>query len=161
MGRPKTPTALKLVTGNAGKRSLHKAEPDPTYLDDLTPPAWLPPRAKVVWTELAPRLRLAKLLTEVDVDAVAAGCVAIANYRYAVGRVGDSLVKAKFEETAEGAVVEVGEHINPWMLVQSMSFKQMSAIFASFGMTPAARTRVAVNPQADLFGGETNGRYFG
>jgi len=37
------------------------------------------------------------------------------------------------------------------MLVQSMAFKQVHQLFAQFGMTPAARTRVAVNPQTDLF----------
>ena len=147
MARPPKPTALKLVAGNPGKRATPNHEPDPEYLADLTPPAWLPERAKAVWREIAPQLSRAKLLTEVDVEALAIGCYSIANHRLAVSKAGESLVKAKFEENEEGDIVETGEHINPWMLVQSMAFKQVHQLFAQFGMTPAARTRVAVNPQ--------------
>lgn len=32
-----------------------------------------------------------------------------------------------------------------------MAFKQAMAVFQQFGMSPAARTRIAVNPQGDLF----------
>jgi hypothetical protein len=46
------------------------------------------------------------------------------------------------------------EYVNQWMVAQSMSFKQAMSVFQQFGMSPAARTRIAVNPQGDLFGGE-------
>lgn len=151
-GRPPKPTALKLIEGNKGKRAINGAEPDPVYLNDLTPPAWLPAAAKDVWNEIAPKLRRACVLTELDVDALCAGCVAIAQYRHSVRRVGDDLVKAKHVETELGGVVEVGEHVNPWLIVQSMTYKQAMGIFAQFGLTPAARSRIAINPQDDLFG---------
>lgn len=153
-GRPPKPTALKVVEGNRGKRAIGKQEPDPTYLQDLTAPAWLArvPGAVAVWDELAPQLRAAKLLTEVDVQALSQLSVSLAHFRLAATKTGESLVKHKLVEGAEGNTVEAGEHINPWMLVQSMSFKQSNALMAQFGMTPAARTRVAINPQGDLFG---------
>lgn len=151
-GRPPKPTALKLVEGNKGKRALNTHEPDPAYLNDLTPPHWLPADAQDVWNEVAPKLRAARVLTELDVQALCMGCVAIAQYRASVRRVGTDLVKSKHVETELGGVVEVGEHVNPWLIVQSMTFKQAMAIFAQFGLTPAARSRVAINPQDDLFG---------
>lgn len=151
-GRPPKPTALKVIEGNRGKRATNKQEPDPTYLTDLEPPAWLAKAAKDVWKEVAPKLAAAKLLTEVDVQMLAMGCVAIAQHRYAVKRTGDDLVKVKHEVDDEGELFSVGEHINPWMLVQSMTFKQAMAVFQQFGMSPAARTRIAINPQGDLFG---------
>lgn len=151
-GRPPKPTALKLVQGNPGKRAINRQEPDPVYLNDLTPPSWLGPAAASVWNELAPRLRRARVLTELDVDALSMGCVAIAQYRASVSRVGDALVKSKHATNDEGDAVEVGEHVNPWLIVQSMTYKQAMAIFAQFGLTPAARSRVAINPQDDLFG---------
>lgn len=151
-GRPPKPTALKVIEGNRGKRATNKQEPDPTYLSDLSAPAWLPHAAKEVWNEVAPSLAAAKLLTEVDVHALAQGCVAIAQYRFSVKRAGEDLVKAKHEVDDDGKVFSVGEHINPWMLVQSMTFKQAMAVFQQFGMSPAARTRIAINPQGDLFG---------
>lgn len=92
---------------------------------------------------------------------LAMGCNAIAQYRSAAHRAGDDLVKSKTIENDEGEAVETGEHINPWLIVQSMSFKQAMAVFQQFGMSPAARSRVAVNPQGDLFGnGKTGTDYF-
>ena len=41
--------------------------------------------------------------------------------------------------------------MNPWAMVQSMTFKQAMAVLERFGMTPAARTRIAIQPQGDLF----------
>lgn len=151
-GRTPKPTALKLVAGNPGKRAANKQEPDPTYLQDLTPPAWLPAPAAAVWSEIAKPLADAKLLTEVDVPMLAMACVSISQYRYAVGRVGDALVKSKVEKNDEGELVEVGEHINPWAMIQSMSFKQAMVVLREFGMSPSARSRVAIQPQGDLFG---------
>ncbi|PRC93077.1 putative phage terminase, small subunit, P27 family [Solimicrobium silvestre] len=145
-GRPPKPTALKIVGGNAGKRGMNKQEPDPTYLQDLTAPEWLPNRAKIIWNELAPHLSAAKLLTNVDIELLSQGCVAIANFRLSTEKSGEDLVK--------GGGFEKGESLNPWMIVQSMSFKQAMAVFQQFGMSPAARTRIAIQPQGDLFGGE-------
>ena len=159
-GRPPKPTALKLIEGNKGKRQLNRSEPDPTYLNDLTPPAWLPDAAKVIWDELAPKLRAAHVLTELDVESLAQGCVWIAQARRAALRVGDDLVKCKHVTNDEGTVVEVGEHVNPWLIVQSMTSKRSDAIFAQFGMTPAARSRIAINPQDDLFGNAPQGKNY-
>jgi P27 family predicted phage terminase small subunit len=160
-GRPPKPTALKIIEGNKGKRALPKSEPDPVYLNDLTAPAWLAPSAAEVWDEIAPKLRAARVLTELDVNALAMGCVAIAQYRQSVRRVGDNLVKAKLVEGEDGQILETGEHINPWMIVQSMTYKQAMGIFAQFGLTPSARSRVAINPQDDLFGhGQTPGKNY-
>ena len=152
-GRPRKPTALKLVEGNRGKRAISKQEPDPTYLQDLTPPEWMPEAAKAVWNEMAPAAQAAKLLTEVDVPAFSMGCVAIADYRRAVAKAGDSDVKCKMVQDDEGRPVAAGEHLNPWAMVKSMAFKQAMAVFDKFGMTPQARTRISLQPQDDLFNG--------
>lgn len=170
-GRPRTPTALKLIAGNPGKRALSKQEPDPDYLVDLTPPKWLSADAAQVWQEMAPGAVRAKLLTEVDVQAFAMGCVAIAQYRLATAKTGQDTVKSRLAEDKDGNAITgpdgeaiyAGEHINPWALVQSMTFKQAMAVFDKFGMTPQARTRIAVQPQGDLFGNQKNpaSSYFG
>lgn len=155
MARPPKPTNLKLITGNPGKRALNKSEPDPQYLDDLTAPAWLPEMARVVWDEIVPALRRAYLVTEVDVPMLAKGCVAIAQYRLAASKIGNSLViEGEEVEDADGVVIKKAAQLNQWMVAQSMAFKQAMAVFQQFGMSPAARTRIAVNPQGDLFGNE-------
>lgn len=159
-GRTPKPTALKLIEGNRGKRAMNKQEPDPTYLQDLSPPSWLDDSASQVWSEVAPKLRAARVLTEIDVQLLAMGCISIAQYRRAVGRTGNDLVKAKLVENDDGEIEETSEQVNPWFIVQSMSFKQAMAVFREFGMSPAARTRIAVQPQGDLFDGQGPASYF-
>jgi P27 family predicted phage terminase small subunit len=151
------PTSLKVVEGNRGKRALNKQEPDPEYLeaDSLAAPAWLDARATVVWNEMAPPLQKARLVAIIDVPLLAMCCVAIAQFRFAAEKVGDNPVRA-----AEG---EKGEMLNPWLIVQSMSFKQATAILREFGVGPASRTRIALQPQMDLFNhgqGEKDSKYF-
>lgn len=140
--------------GNPGKRASSKNEPDPTYLQDLTPPEWLSAQAREVWEQEAPKFRRARLLTEVDVLAFAALCQSAADYRRAVRRTGEDDVKAKYAEDEEGNVRAVGEHLNPWAMVKSMSSKQMGMWLGKFGGTPQDRTRVELNPQSELFPGD-------
>lgn len=190
-GRPPKPTSLKVLEGNRGKRSLNGKEPDPDYLDELQAPAWLPDEAKAVWSELAFKLRKAKLLTVVDVPAMEQMCIAIATYRRAslavmgaeliakdsdardpgaargvetksrpIGfvsgaRGGDEAAPATAEQgAAVHARAQSGKQLNPWLIVQSMAYKQAVGLMREFGMTPAARARVLVDPQLGLFGGE-------
>jgi P27 family predicted phage terminase small subunit len=143
MARPPKPTSLKLVTGNPGKRALDKGEPDPDYLVDLTPPAHLSAEAAAVWSEVAPKLRKARLLTEVDTVQLEMLCVSVANYRTATAQVGDRMV---YTNPGNGA-----KSTSPWAIIQSMAFKQVSACLTKFGMSPADRARVTVNPQGGLF----------
>lgn len=143
-GRPRKPTALKLVEGNRGKRAVPTNEPDPNYLADLTAPVHLTPMARQVWDELAPKLRRSHLLTELDTIALEQLCVAAAQHRLATQNVADDKLIMRNAET--GALSP-----NPWIIIQSMAFKRAKALCDAFGMTPAARSRVVVNPQDDLF----------
>jgi P27 family predicted phage terminase small subunit len=134
-----------MIEGNKGHRKGNQHEPDPTYLNDLTAPSWLPELAQEVWNDVVPKLRKAYLMTEVDVYAAAMMCCAIAEYRNAV-RLTDKapLVRGK-DSTGLPS-------LNPAMVVKSMSHKQAAGWMTMFGMAPAARTRIMANPQQDLFG---------
>jgi P27 family predicted phage terminase small subunit len=146
------PSALKLVAGNPGKRALNRAEPDPDYLDDLTAPAHLPPHIAAVWDELAPKLRKSRLLTTVDTIALELTCTAVANHRLAIDQAGTKMITHN-EETGSLS-------LSPWMILQSMTFKQAMGALAKFGMSPADRSRVISNPQSDLFGNDPADAYF-
>lgn len=164
MSNPPKPTALKLIEGNKGKRRLNKQEPDPAYLNNLAAPAWLPPGAKVVWDEVVPDLRAARMLSTVDVPMLAKGCVAIAQYRLATAKLGDHLVLDGATTEENGKPTMKAAQLNQWMVAQSMAFKQAMAVFMQFGMSPAARTRLAINPQGDLLnddkGKESTGKKY-
>lgn len=145
-GRPPKPTALKLVTGNPGKRAINRQEPDPDYLDDLEAPAHLPERAKKFWNVLAPKLRKARLLTELDVSALEKLCVAEMNYWEVTDRIGMDFVISG----------EKSDYTNPLLNQQSMYLKQIMMLYREFGKTPAARVRIAINPQGDMFDDQDN-----
>lgn len=172
MGRPRLPTQDKITRGNPGKRALNRMEPDPEYLDDLTPPTWLPEIARPVWIEFAPAMRKAKVLTVIDVPAFAKWCVKEAMWRTAIndllrlgvmveriGRDGERVI-TKRDDEKKSAGKSGGKDkkkdapalvVNQLVFVESMFFKQAVAIEREFGMTPAARTRVQVDPQLTLF----------
>ncbi|SFK74831.1 phage terminase, small subunit, putative, P27 family [Nitrosomonas aestuarii] len=142
MARPAKPTNLKIVTGNPGKRGLNKQEPDPDYLNDLTAPGYLSGDAQAVWDQIAPKLRESRLLTVVDVPILAMMCESIAEYRRATIYCKDSPLDHS-EKTG-------GYVLSQWKIVQSMSLKQIMLIAREFGMTPASRTRIQIQPQGEL-----------
>ena len=167
-GPPPKPTALRSVEGRRGHQAAKKQEPDPDYLDDLTPPAWLPKDARDVWNNVAPKLRKARILTVADVEMLAMGCVSIAQYRRAVRKAGARMVidpakgASASAEPGDDPAEEApkGASLNAWVIIQSMTFKQAMKVFSEFGMSPASRTRLAIQPQQDLFS-EPSKRYFG
>lgn len=148
MARPTKPTKLKLVEGNRGKRAINKQEPDPEYLNDLAAPSFLSAGAAAVWNEIAQNLRNARLLTKLDVPMLAMGCEALARYRRLTAESNEGSRSIGSEESEKDA----------WMLttIQSMSFKQAMTVLQQFGMSPAARTKIAIQPQGDLFSEEGN-----
>jgi P27 family predicted phage terminase small subunit len=151
MARSNKPTGLKLVEGNRGKRAINKQEPDPEYLNDLTAPSFLSAGAADVWNEIAQNLRNARLLTKLDVPMLAMGCEALARYRRLTAESNTETQDIGSKESEKDA----------WMLttIQSMSFKQAMTVLQQFGMSPAARTKIAIQPQGDLFG-EEGSSYF-
>lgn len=147
-GRPPKPTAVKLLAGNPGKRAINHNEPEPDLLDDLEPPEHLSADAAAIWTQLAPRLRKAGLLTTIDTLALEWLCVAAAQHRIATRNAGDDKLIMHNAETGTFSP-------SPWLIIQSMAFKRGKAMCDAFGMTPAARSRIMVDPQGDLFGDQS------
>lgn len=78
-GPKPTPTALKKLAGNPGKRALPKNEPEPAGL--VARPDWLNVGARKVWEEYAPRLERLGLLTELDGDTLGQWCTLAAEFR--------------------------------------------------------------------------------
>lgn len=144
MGRPSKPTALKLVEGNRGKRAMNANEPEPDLLQDIAAPGHLAAPVAAVWDQLAPQLRRANVLTEMDTVALEIACDAIATFRLAMDKTADGKVLAKNAETGNVS-------LSPWEMVKSMAAKRALAVLREFGATPAARSKVMVDPQGDLF----------
>jgi P27 family predicted phage terminase small subunit len=69
-----------------------------------------------------------------------------------VGAEGAEADQAKGKAEAKPEAPTAAAVLNPWLIVQSMSFKQATAMLREFGMTPAARSRLLIDPQLGLFG---------
>ena len=137
-GRKPTPTSLKIIRGNPGKRSLSKDEPTPEAVCP-PPPAVLSSAAKKHWRIVVKQLFEADLMTNLDIDALTIYCEAYARWVLA----GEAIRE-------EGAIITQKSHDgsteylkqNPWLMIQQKSFDQMKGMLVEFGMSPSSRTRV-------------------
>ena len=112
-------------------------------------PSWLPRDARVHWRQLLPILTDMKVLTSADGIALGLLCSELVIYLEA-----DSHVQnGELVQTCESGY----EQQTPWVTIRSASLKQIRAMLADFGLTPADRSRVEtladdnkVNPLAQV-----------
>lgn len=137
-GRKPTPTAIKELEGNPGKRPLNSNEPKP---DATAPkcPKWLEPEAKKEWKRLSIEMERIGILTKVDMAAFAAYCQAYARWQEA----------EKFI-TEHGTIVRTPSGY--WQTVPQVSIAQtymkiMEKLAEQFGLTPSSRSRIIAGNQ--------------
>lgn len=154
MPNPKKPTALAIVEGNPGHRPLNKEEPKPTL---VCPPAphGLSDRARKHWRKVVKQLYRAKLMTEMDVDALAMYCELYARWAEAMehlNKEGPIITPIKKQTTDEdgNTVTEYSPpRRSPWLITVEAVFPQMKNMLNAFGMTPEARSRVTTVPDGE------------
>jgi phage terminase small subunit len=132
MGRPRKPTSLHILHGNAGKRPLPKNEPKPAL--GCEKPPWLKDsKAIAEWDRITPRLLQLGLLTEVDGEACALMCGHLAE---------------------AGELLQKGRPVDPKLTAEIRQF------FSRFGMDPASRSKVSGKPaeENDPFASWTGGK---
>ena len=150
-GRKPKPPALRLVTGNPGRRPI-KATPRPQ--GQAARPAGLSPGATAEWRRLAPRLTALGLLTPADRAFFAAYCEAVATW-----------AEANEKLRAIGALVLDSNSRpikNPWLRVRAEAAAELRQFGAEFGLSPVSRVRL--DDQAPGDGSRSNNdpaaRYF-
>lgn len=146
-GRKPTPTALKIMRGNPGKRALPKDEPTPP--SGATAPDWLSPLAAEHWPTIARQLEDAHVLTVIDAPALALYCEAFARWKQASAHV---LQHGEVIESPMGVMKQ-----SPHLQIANKAHDQMTKMLIEFGMTPSSRSRVTKakpseneNPFAEL-----------
>lgn len=131
-GRKRTPTVLKLVTGNPGKRALPKKEPKPKG-GVGAPPAWLTALQKAIWCETVK-------------DAPAGVLAAIDRKTLLVFVVAASEHEESAKATAKGGLTvttDKGNEIQaPWVGTMNRAALLMLRAAAEMGFTPASRSKV-------------------
>jgi P27 family predicted phage terminase small subunit len=146
VGRRPTPTGLKILRGNPGKRSLNRREPTPPTDEKLPEaPAHLTEAARAEWERVVPDLAGCGLLTRID-------HVALVGYCATWGRV----LELEKDLTTEKVVLKTKKGypvLNPTFTALQSELKQLRSFLTEFGMTPASRSRIQVEkpePLSDL-----------
>lgn len=132
-GRPRKPTALKILQGNPGRRPIGN-EPKPTSGLPKCP-SHLSAVAKAEWKRTGKELDRLGLMTKIDRAAFEAYCCCYANWR----RAQEMLDKS-------GPLLVLGDklQVNPAARLAEMALSQMYKFLTEFGLSPASRTRLHV-----------------
>lgn len=139
-GRKPTPTALRLLRGNPGKRRLPDAGVE---LPVAAPPApaFLGPEAKAEWERIIPHLVQGGILTEVDRAGLTVYCVAFGDLAEAEAAL---RIQGKLVKSPSGYPIQ-----NPNLAISNRAREQLAKMCPEFGMTPSSRTRVATSRPKD------------
>jgi phage terminase small subunit len=127
-GRRPSPTALKLLRGNPGKRELNQREPQPPS-DAVVKPDYLTPISARIWDEMAPDCIAMGTLTRPDIEAFAKMCELEASARFwSQGKELPGWKNQREERDAAAA---------------------LKAFYIEFGKTPSSRSRIKVPKQPE------------
>lgn len=146
----------KAVRSTRSKRVAAAASTPTSSEGSSGAPSWLKGEALKVWQRLAPQLRQAKLLADVDAMAFARYCTHFARWLDLQNRLkknGDI-----YEiETASGKV----RRADPAFLMADRLDRMLLAFEDRFGLNPSERQRIFVaraqGGVGDLFGNQTSG----
>ena len=155
-GRKPTPTELKVLRGNPGRRPLNAHEPAlpplSSVMVDTAPPELTDAVAIREWERLAPMLRQARQITEAERGSLIALCQQWARYLEANGNVAGA-----------GMVIKAPSGYpmpNPYIAIANKALANCTRLWAELGLTPSSRSRVAASPSGQDADPQRE-RYFG
>ena len=109
--------------------------PDPVVVSEQYPaPDWIDDTATKEWQRLAPLLVRAGVLTEMDLDALTAYCVAWCTWKDATQKIRAFGMVIK---TKTGYPIQ-----SPYIPIANTAMTTMKGLMTEFGMTPSSRNRV-------------------
>lgn len=143
-GRIPKPKAINDLKGDTHKRRRHQAEPEPPN-DRPTCPEHLDDIAKHEWQSVTEQLDQMGLLSSADATALELYCSAYSRYRQA-----ESMVR-KFGEVIVSPVNKY-PMVSPYSTVMNKNLDVCRRLLVEFGMTPASRSRCAIQRKDDANG---------
>lgn len=133
MGRPKKPTALKVIAGTDQSCRICTDETMPKA-DKIPKPRGMSPKARKYWNQIEPMLKDCKVLTEVDNYALGILCTSIAEMFE---------LQQQLDDDGYIAIGSKGQPIvNPLFRATRQKQDDVRKLLIEFGMTPSSRTRV-------------------
>ncbi|MBF4207501.1 phage terminase small subunit P27 family [Pseudomonas donghuensis] len=148
-GRRPTPTELKLVRGNPGKRPINKNEPQPAKRIPSAP-GHLSSEGQVAWGRLTVLLDRMGVLTEADGFALERLCDCYAEI-LALRDLVETQGRTYETTSTQGELVLKA---NPAVAMLADVDRRFKSYLVEFGLTPAARSKVQVKddePKEDQF----------
>ncbi len=158
-GPKPTPTVLKLIQGNPGKRPLNLSDGVNPPIQIPAAPKWLSVHAAKEWKRIGFELAQLGLIAEIDKASLATYCQTwgdlcelemafAAQKRMVVEKMGKNdtaLMAAYFQKTPTGFLRESAVHKK---IVEMRS--ELDRYVRNFGLNPAARSRVSASNNAQL-----------
>ena len=132
-GRKPTPTAIKVLEGNPGKRPINDREPQPPKKAPSCP-KWLEPDAKREWRRLSHKLEQLGILTEADMSVFASYCQAYARWKAAE----EFITSHGYVSMTPAGYVQQLPHVSISQTYQ----KIMNRCAEQLGLTPSSRSRL-------------------
>jgi P27 family predicted phage terminase small subunit len=147
MGRKAKPIQLHLLEGNKNrltkgeieKRAEAEAKLKPKS-DKVKPPAWLDKIAKKEFKRIAKELEELDLITNVDINALAAYCDAYSDYVKCTKIIQEEGMMVEYTNKA----AETNKVPHPLLTKKKQLHEQMKALAVEFGLTPSARAKIAL-----------------
>ncbi len=138
-GRKPKPTMLKLLAGNPGGRRLNEREPQPSLPASLpAPPKHFSRDARREWARTGGMLLRSRVLTEIDLPALAAYATVYGRWVQAERHIARTGIMVRPVPGSESLVQ------NPMLAVANRCLEQMKYFLGEFGLTPSTRSRIVV-----------------
>lgn len=143
MSRRPTPTAIKLLHGNPGNRTLNADEPQPTKgVPEM--PKGMGLAAKRHWRIFVRELASVGVLSIVDGIALGEACISAAlAEKYRNVALAEPMVEEPYFNK-EGELAGVKWKVNPATAGYITCSKNMKGFLLEFGLTPASRTKLKI-----------------
>lgn len=140
MARPRTPKAVKQLTGTY--RKDRDRELDVPTVDALQPPTWLVHgEALREWHRVTQELAEVGLLSAMDQSAIAFYCMAFADWLDAVKILE---VEGMITRSKTGVVKQ-----HPAIAIRNEAWRRLMTASQAFGMSPTARTKLGTSTAKD------------
>ena len=147
-GRKTTPTAVKELHGNPGKRALNRNEPQ--FTGRPVCPAWLDRYAKAEWKRIVDQLAELDMLKSTDQASLAAYCVSYGRWMTAekiVNKEGQTVQQPVFDKHGALAGHKIIRH--PATIIAKDERAAMLKAASLFGFDPSSRSRVHMPEQKE------------
>lgn len=139
MPTPDTPTKIKALRGNPGKRAMNKNEPQAPK-GKPSPPAHLDIDALREWKRIIPILSIMKLLSSADQTLIAMYCTAQGRWANAERQIIQyGPVQAIETKTGKKILIQ-----NPYLAIANKAMEQAHKFGNELGLSPAVRSKLHV-----------------